>query len=264
MYTELANYIIGCIQPVDETECSVESEFHQKTFDNLKQDGLYFVSSGDRAIPKGTDYVCIGQQTIIRKNSPKQIEWLNEDGTVCFDRTNVPIYRRLVPPPWETVNHTFIIGKILELTNPDKTRNYVEYGVRSGENFEYMSSRVNFCYGVDISPYRITRSNMFFYKMLTDDFSKSILKNIQFDYAFIDADHSSQQAFVDFEYIFERINKGGYIFLHDTYPCMEQMLHPNACNDCYKTPLKIREKYGDLVEILTLPLNPGLTIVRKL
>lgn len=264
MYTELVNYIINCIKPLDETECSIESEFSRDTFDRLKQDGIYFVSSCDQPIPKGTDYVRIGHHTIIRKNSPKQIEWLNEDGTVRFDTTNVPIYRRLVPPPYETVNHTFIIGKVLELTNPDKAKNYVEYGVRTGENFEYMSSRVNFCYGVDLSPYRTTRNNMFFYKMLTDDFSQSILKNINFDYAFIDADHSSRQAFIDFEYIFKHINKGGYIFLHDTYPCMELLLQPTYCNDCYRTPLKISQHYESLVEILTLPLNPGLTIVRKL
>lgn len=60
---------------------------------------------------------------------------------------------------------------------------------------------------------------------------------------------------MDFESIYLYIDQGGYIFLHDTYPCSKEFLDPNACNDCYQTPLLIKQKYKDNIEIITLPLN---------
>jgi hypothetical protein len=100
------------------------------------------------------------------------------------------------------------------------------------------------------------------FSMTTDNFSINYLPLVNFDYAFIDADHSHKQVVIDFEYMYKHINNGGYIFLHDTYPCMEENLKPTACNDCYLSPLTIKKKYPE-IEILTLPLNPGLTIIRK-
>ena len=48
----------------------------------------------------------------------------------------------------------------------------------------------------------------------------------------------------------------GYVKLDDNSKKM-------VCNDCYKTPIEIKNKYKNL-EIITLPLNPGVTIIRKL
>jgi hypothetical protein len=98
--------------------------------------------------------------------------------------------------------------------------------------------------------------------MFTDAFSDDVLQTIEFDYAFIDADHSSKQVLTDFINIYKYINKGGYIFLHDTYPCSEIFLRSDYCNDCYLSPIKIRELYPD-IEMLTIPINPGLTIIHK-
>ena len=148
---------------------------------------------------------------------------------------------------------------------PYENLNYIEYGTRSGECMEHISFYTNNVYGVDIIDYIPKGKNISFYKMFTDDFSNIHLKDIKYYYAFIDADHSSKQVFVDFEYIFKNIEIGGFVFLHDTYPCMEENLLPSACNDCYKTPFRIKQKYGrDILEILTIPINPGLTIIRKL
>ena len=98
--------------------------------------------------------------------------------------------------------------------------------------------------------------------MTTDTFSTNYLPNIEYHYAFIDADHKSKQVVIDFEYLYKYIKTGGFIFLHDTYPCMIENLLPAACNDCYLSPIVIKQRYP-LIEILTLPINPGLTIIRK-
>ena len=74
--------------------------------------------------------------------------------------------------------------------------------------------------------------------------------------------HKSEQVVIDFEYLYKYIKTGGFIFLHDTYPCMIENLKPSACNDCYLSPIIIKQKYP-LLEMLTLPINPGLTIIRK-
>lgn len=143
-----------------------------------------------------------------------------------------------------------------------KNKTYIEYGVRDGECIEKIAKYVGKCYGVDMIKYNNKSSNIEMYSSSTDDFSYQKLPGIKFDYAFIDADHSSKQVSIDFDHIYRYINPGGYIFLHDTYPCMEQNLLPTACHDCYKTPLIIRNKYP-YIEMLTIPINPGFTIVRK-
>ena len=214
------------------------------------------------------EYIKINNYIISRKNKPKEIEWLNEDGSYSFVLNNEPIYRRLVPLPWETIDHAFIIKNIISETShlyDKKHINYIEYGTRNGDCLNQISQLVTNVYGVDIIDYNPTSSNILFFKMLTDEFSEKYLHDIKFCYAFIDADHSSKQVIKDFDNIFKHIELGGYIFLHDTYPCIIENLKPTACNDCYRTPFLIKEKYDKKsFEILTIPINPGLTIIRKI
>ena len=42
------------------------------------------------------------------------------------------------------------------------------------------------------------------------------------------------------------------------------MLTPDLCHDAYKTALFIKQKLAQEFEIVTLPFNPGLTIVKKM
>lgn len=86
----------------------------------------------DVNISNDIDWVVINNYTLVRKNKPLQIEWLNNDGTMSFDLTRQPIYRRLIPPPYETINHAFIIANVIKETN-GKNKNYIEYGVRNGD-----------------------------------------------------------------------------------------------------------------------------------
>ena len=263
-FINLYEYIQGCLRPVDESEFVVVSRFVKSAYDNLKQDGIMCLNSviDKNELEPGTDYIVLSNFTLIRKNKPFEVAWY-KNGIIQFDTSSEPLYRRLLPPPCETVNHVYIISKIIAMTIGNTPKNYLEYGVRGGDSSEPISKLVQTVYAVDMVDYAPKNSNIKFYKMLTDTFSETHLKDIHFDYAFIDADHSHAQVLVDFKHIYKYINKGGYIFLHDTYPCMESMLNPNACNNCYLSPMKIKELYPT-VEIITLPLHPGISIIHKI
>jgi hypothetical protein len=258
----LTGYISECIQPKDTTEFVVVDKFDSALYDQLKQDGIMAVYSAQpELLPNSADHVYINGALLCRKNSPRQIEWLCEDGSLAFTGSREPIYRRLVPLPYETVDHVRIIMAVLQATG-SSGKNYVEYGVRNGSSIEPISKIVNHAYGVDIAPYIPVNSNISMNVTSTDIFSTTQLPTLNYDYAFIDADHSSRQVLIDFEAIYKYLNVGGYVFLHDTYPCLQEMLQVHFCNDCYRSPLLIREKYPN-IEMLTLPLNPGITIIHK-
>jgi len=155
---------------------------------------------------------------------------------------------------------------IIKEYKADKVR-YLEYGVRYGENFANVSRIVTDAYGVDmviqdtIGDFSRNSLNTELFEMKTDEFRDRVLPYMEnMDIIFIDADHSSKSVISDFEGVIDKLNVGGYIIMHDTYPCNEDYLHPGACNDCYKVPMYIKSKGYN---ILTLPLNPGVTIVRK-
>jgi hypothetical protein len=253
----------NCLQARDETEFVQVQEFDEKKFEALKQDGFMVVQAPE-SVPiqqlKGVDRLQLSKDCLIlRKNQPRQLAWLNpETQAYEFDPSQEPLYRRLTAD----VDHPKIISNVIALTNPDRKSSYVEYGVMCGHSLEVIAPVVNTAYAVDLTPYIPKHKNIRFYNLKTNTFSLNYLPRISFRYAFIDADHKSEQAFIDFEYIYKFCESNGFIFLHDTYPFSEKYLAPNLCNDCYKTPLKIRAKYPD-IEMLTLPFQPGVTIVRK-
>jgi hypothetical protein len=257
----IIEYLYSSIRPQNESEIIILDIFDEQKYILMKQDGIMIIKSANNNISSDIDWVVINNYTLLRKNKPKQIEWLNSDGSFSFVLSQEPIYRRLIPPPWETLDVAYLISNIIKETN-GKNKNYIEYGVRTGECIEVVSKEVNMAYGIDILPYQNRNTNIKMYQCYTNEFSNNFLPKIDYDYAFIDADHSSKQVLEDFEYIFKYLNRGGYIFLHDTYPCRIENLEPNACNDCYISPIIIKQRYP-LLEILTLPLNPGITIIRK-
>jgi predicted O-methyltransferase YrrM len=183
-----------------------------------------------------------------------------EDG-FGFDDSTEPIYRRLLPPPAEVLDHVTIMKAIASTLGSNI--NYLEYGVSTGHSLLNMAKVVHKAFGVDVvnNIRAQVPNNTEFFKMTTDRFSEEHVRDLEFSLCFIDADHAFSSAYKDFSNIIKYIKPGGYVFLHDTYPCAKEFLEPYLCNDCYKTPLQIKKDYPSL-EVLTLPLQPGLTIVR--
>ena len=260
---ELLKYLKNVIGPRDESEFCECDEFDIEKFANLKQDGFMVSKTMPPNDLEHIEYVSLLNDIFLIKKSLRPLEWLLDDNSIRFENSRDPIYRRLIPPPCETVNHPFIISQILQASGGiDKM--YLEYGVRDGTSLRAIAPFVKHCVGVDINACHNIPSNSTFYKMFTDEFSRDVLPQFTFHFAFIDADHKFESTFKDFENLFPSIQSGGYIFLHDTYPCEAFLLDPKYCNDCYMTPIAIKQKYGKQLELLTLPLNPGVTIIRKI
>ena len=257
---ELLTYLKTCLKIRSEKEFYECEEFNSEIFESMVQDGIMVTKKPSDAVVPNSERITIGKYTIYKK-CYRDLAWLAPSGEQEWDLSSEPLYRRLLPPPNETVNHTFIIQSVIKETNVFNTI-YVEYGVRTGENLARVGPLVEKSIGIDFADPAIIAPNTTFYKTTTDVFSQVGLPLTNYYYAFIDADHKYESVIKDFENIYKYIQPGGYIFLHDTYPCMGELLLPVYCNDCYKTPIEIKKKYPS-IEILTLPLNPGLTIVRK-
>jgi hypothetical protein len=248
------------LKPKDSSEFWEGDTFNSSIWESMKQDAIAIVKRMPSTKPNHCEYVKIGNYYMLRKVI-KELDWLSPDGQINFLTTSEPLYRRLLPPPEETVDHGRIIAYVIDSCNKNGT--YIEYGVRSGANINVMSHHVAHAHGVDIaSPSSPLNSNVTFYNMTTSAFKIDVLGSLKFQFAFIDADHAYSSVIEDFEGIYNQIDEGGYIFLHDTYPCAEHFLSPAGCHDCYKTPIEIKKRYPN-IEILTLPLNPGVSIIRK-
>jgi predicted O-methyltransferase YrrM len=173
-----------------------------------------------------------------------------------------PIHLRNIPPPMETFNHTALFSFLFSYIRPEK---YLELGVRSGENFLELSKFCTNSIGVDIvSPQIHLPKNSSFYKMTTDEYFLTLNKEDVFDAIFIDADHSHEQSLKDLLNSRNRVVEDGFIFMHDTYPYAKHMTVPQYCNDVYKTALFAKNNFLDDFEVLTLPINPGVTILKKI
>ncbi len=184
------------------------------------------------------------------------------DKSSIIKEKTTPIHLRNVPPPPEKFNHAAFIAYLAQWLKSDT---YLELGVRSSPVIPKMLSLARTCIGVDLNPYNLTAVNLEFYQMSTDDFFQNIMKPNPrtIDMVFIDANHSHEASLRDFDNVFPYVQEDGFILLHDTYPCSEKYTSPGFCHTAYQTAWYIRTKYNDKCEILTLPFQPGLSMVRK-
>ncbi len=174
----------------------------------------------------------------------------------------IPIHLRNIPPPIETFDHIKFLAFIASYIKPQR---YLELGVRDGRTFKEVSKISLEANAVDVCECEFElKPNMKYHQMTTDEYFKTLKLGDQFDMIFIDADHSHEQSLKDFMNASRFLINDGFIFFHDTYPYNESMFAHNLCNDAYKTPLYIKENLIDFFEIITLPFNPGVTMVKKI
>ena len=172
----------------------------------------------------------------------------------------IPIHLRALPTSANMTpfDHVHFLQVLAFWIKPEV---YVEYGVASGNSIEKVALLSKVVHGVDISPYKPIAQNITFHQCSTRD--AIFIQDLDIDMAFIDADHASKSAFQDFEDLFARLVLNGFICIHDTYPVIPVMTDKTLCEDSYRVPEMIKEKYGKIAEVLTLPFCPGLTIIRK-
>jgi hypothetical protein len=275
----LIKYLKKSFDPKDSTEFVEvkEGPFNQDLFNNLKEDAFMIAEQSPPADLPNCEFIKIGNQYLIKK-ATKTVQWYDETtNAINFDETAESMYRRLLPTGLhdaETMNVVLVISAIINEykkmvnANPNEPKKkivYVEYGVLVGKVLFSIAPLIHLACGVDINPIKASyHTNVERYEMTTDKFSAKMLPVMKYHLALIDADHHADSAYRDFCNLFEYLEVGGYIFMHDTYPCVSWLLEDRFCSDAYKVPLKIKENYKGKLEILTLPLNPGLTLIRKL
>ena len=162
-------------------------------------------------------------------------------------------------------NHKNVIDSIAAgMRDFDYNQRYLEIGVAEGGNFNRVAPLFKEAYAVDVnkSTYALIKNN----KNLNwnNCTSRIFLNKIDkdFDMIFIDGDHHHEVSYEDFEGCYRILKDNGIIIMHDTHPPTEKHLSQEKCGDTYKTPIKIKENYKD-IEIVTLPIYYGLTIIRK-
>lgn len=150
---------------------------------------------------------------------------------------------------------------------------YLELGVGIGNNFLEIAEYAKQAIGVDIrlnhfwnfqrkkKPDFELPNNVKLVEQTTDDFFAERKSEEQFDLVFIDADHNFKQVIKDFRNAESVTIEGGIIAIHDTFPISYEYTRPELCNDSYKM-LEYLKRYPHL-EVFTIPVNPGLTLVRK-
>lgn len=270
----LREYITWCYNSKGDNEICVVHEFSSEAFNNLRSDGLMFCSTRPPKLPN-MEFVSVGESGYIVRKAPRTISWYDEaTETSNFDISNDPLWHRLDPNIYgaESVNHPQIIKWVLteyreqlqKLGQPNPLC-YIEYGVRSGTCMKEVMQVVDVAFGVDMNDMPDFGSpKVICVKMMTTEFGQSILPFLNPNAVFIDADHTRESVCSDFDDVFSYLTPGGYIFLHDSHPCKDWLLDVRFCNNCFMANIDIKARYGDKIEFLILPLNPGLTIIRKL
>ena len=251
----LQNYIHGCYSPKDDSEFCVEENYSLEAFTRLRADGLMVCYDRPSEFPFEMEAVSIGENGWIIRKAPKTVSWYDEHSqNTNFDVSQDPLWHRLVPTDptnSETVDHVSIIGWVLEeykkqlqklgQSNPIC---YIEYGVRYGTCLKEIMQVADVSIGVDMSKMpEFNSPKVITVQMLTTEFSAEVLPFLKPNAIFIDADHKRESVFGDFEDVFPHIAVGGYIFLHDSHPCEEWLLHPGLCNDCYRANIDIKKRY---------------------
>lgn len=156
---------------------------------------------------------------------------------------------------------------IVHLATLFKPKVYVELGLYRCELFNRILPIANQLYGVDISVNAgdfMKKSNKAkFFHCDTDKFSKWATENkLVIDMLFIDANHSKESVLNDFKNYFPLVRDNGIILLHDGFPKDQASTDPGFCGDGHIAIKHLTENQEGF-EIVTLPLPPGLSIVRK-
>lgn len=184
---------------------------------------------------------------------------------------NSSLYLRNIPKLYKlTLNHIELIEYFVRLLKP---KNFLELGVQFGEATKNIIPNVlNTYYAVDIERstnidyFQNNYNNFKFYQQTTDEFFKTLKKeniNLNLEMVFIDACHTHEASYRDFLNVKDHLVNDGIIFFHDTYPKNIESTHSDLSGDCYKTAEKIRKEHSNEFEILTIPVEPGLSIARK-
>lgn len=158
--------------------------------------------------------------------------------------------------------HNNVVAGIAKWMNP---HTYVEIGANHGGTFNKVAPLVKRAVAVErkekLHKDIVSADNVEKYAMSSDEFAKKWKDEINL--LFIDADHSHSQSLKDFLHFSQFVPEDGLILMHDTYPPNQMWIENNRCCGVYKTAWFIRNELRDSFEIVTLPFECGISIIRR-
>lgn len=160
------------------------------------------------------------------------------------------------------LDHTNIVTALAIEARPDV---YVELGVAEGYTINKVVDYVGKAIGVDSdnNSKLLLNKKIEFYNMTTDNFFEAMKNSLKIDMLFIDANHDYDQALKDFINFSSIVNENGLIMMHDTFPIDERHIIKGRCSDSWRVAVYIRKNFNKDFEIMTIPIHPGISIIRK-
>jgi predicted O-methyltransferase YrrM len=159
-------------------------------------------------------------------------------------------------------DHMSLLEHLAQWLKPER---YLEIGVLHGESMKKIQHYAQECYGVDVTfSHRNYNNNVKLFEMPSDQFFANLDPSVKFDMVFIDGDHEKNQVYKDFINSKDRVIDDGLVILHDTVPMNEEMTAHWFCHSAWEAAQKIKKEVRDEWEVLSLPFNPGITIMRKI
>lgn len=157
--------------------------------------------------------------------------------------------------------HVKFIDNFAKLVQP---KTYLELGVYKGWVINRINKLADSSIAVDIdkNAANYLDKKIIFYNMTTEKYYNFIKNKGEFiDLLFIDAAHDYNNLKADFNNYYNLVNDGGYILIHDTFPLNNKHTESGYSGDGYRFIDELIKT--EKLEILTIAIPPGLTIVRK-
>lgn len=167
--------------------------------------------------------------------------------------------------------HHAIIEAIASHMKPDV---YVELGIAVCGTLNRVVPHAKEVYACDLAAHNLGNihepERVNFYAETTDLFAERWKRDVNkaIDLCFIDADHSFSAVKKDVANFLPFLKTStGLMLLHDTWPPTPEHTSFNNCGDCFKIKEWLRDlnkkEYFSSLEIVTIPAQFGLTIIRK-
>lgn len=154
--------------------------------------------------------------------------------------------------------HTDIVTALAKSMFPSL---YLEFGIRNGATFRQVFPYCKKAVGVDLADVPTDIASKC-YKLSTKAFCETILPDLgEVDLVFIDADHNFESVKMDVFSVLPYMTKYGLVVLHDTFPESKYYLQKSQCHNSYLAADYFSNSPN--LEVLTIPVPPGITLVRK-
>ena len=154
---------------------------------------------------------------------------------------------------------------IVHLVRVLKPQKYLEIGIYRAGLINRLIPLIPEITAVDVDPesgkFIESSNNVEFVNLNSQEFWKTNPAN-DYDLIFIDGNHSREAVLDDFHGALRSIKVEGVILLHDTYPLDKEATNPARCDTGYLAIEMLSHQTNEF-EMMTIPVHPGLTLVRK-